>query len=152
MGYGLVEEAEGEIAALTWGVLAPGQRLPLGHRLHLIHAELLELMERWEPTEVAVEEPFVSQNPRTAIAIGQAQAVALVAAASRGIDAARYAPGEVKRAVTGYGGSSKEQIQRSVCIQLDIEDSDIPEDAADALAVALCHIRARTEKQMLAQG
>ena len=114
--------------------------------------ELLELMERWEPTEGAVEEPFVSQNARTAIAIGQAQADALVAAASRGIDAARYAPGEVKRAVTGYGGSSKEQIQRSVCIQLDIEDSDIAEDAADALAVALCHIRARTEKQILAQG
>ena len=152
MGYGLVEEAEGEIAALTWGVLAPGQRLPLGHRLHHIHTGLLELMERWEPTEVAVEEPFVSQNARTAIAIGQAQAVALVAAASRGMDAARYAPAEVKRVVTGYGGSSKEQIQRSVCMQLDIEDSDVAEDAADALAVALCHIRARTEKQILAQG
>ena len=152
MGYGLVEEAEGEIAALTWGVLAPGRRLPLGHRLHHIHTELLKLMERWDPTEVAVEEPFVSQNPRSAIAIGQAQAVALVAAASRGMDAARYAPAEVKRAVTGYGGSSKEQVQRSVCMQLDIEESDMAEDAADALAVALCHIHARTEKQILAQG
>ncbi len=152
MGYGLVEEADGEITALTWGVLAPAHRLPLGHRLHLIHTELLELMERWKPTQVAVEEPFVALNAKTAIAIGQAEAVALIAAASLGIDAARYAPSEVKLAATGYGGSSKEQIQRSVCMQLGIEDSDMAEDAADALAVALCHIRALAEKQVLAQG
>ena len=152
MGYGLVQEEAGQVEALTWGVLVPGQRLPLGRRLRLISMQLLEVMEQWKPTEVAVEDAFVSQNVRTAIAIGQAQAVALVASATFDIDAARYAPTEVKRAVTGYGNSTKEQIQRSVCMQLSIEESEVAEDAADALAVALCHIRSRVEKKIFSQG
>lgn len=109
-------------------------------------------MAYWKPEDMAVEEPFVSQNPRTAIAIGQAQAVVLVVAASRDIEVSRYTPREVKHAVSGYGNSSKDQVQISVRVQLGIESDDLEEDAADALAVAICHIQARTEKHIIAQS
>ena len=152
MGYALVQEVEGELSALTWGVLAPRSRLPLGQRLQEIYSGLLRFMDQWDPSEVAVEEPFVSQNVRTAMAIGQAQGVALMAAATRGIDAARYSPTQVKRAVTGYGGGTKEQVQQSLRMQLGADLSAIQEDAADALAVALCHLRTRRLETVLAQG
>ena len=152
MGYAVVEEADGEVSALAWGVLAPPPREHLGQRLHLIHSGLSDLMNQWTPHEVAIEEPFVSKNPRTALAIGQAQGVALIAAASRGIQAVRYSPRQVKQTVTGYGSATKEQVQQLVAMQFGIDGSDIPEDAADALAIVLCHLRARTEAQVLAQG
>ena len=152
MGYALVEEMEEEVSVLTLGVLAPRSRLSLGQRLHEIHEALLRLVAQWAPDEVAVEEPFVSQNVKTAMAIGQAQGVALMAAATHGIDAAQYSPAQVKRAVTGYGGGTKEQVQHSLRMQLDVDLSAIPEDAADALAVAVCHIRTRNLEAVLAQG
>lgn len=137
---------------LTCGVLAPRSRLSLGQRLQEIYAGLVRFMDQWDPSEVAVEEPFVSKNVRTAMAIGQAQGVALMAAATRGIGAARYSPMQVKRAVTGYGGGTKGQVQQSLRMQLDTDLSAIQEDAADALAVALCHLRTRSLEAVLAQG
>ena len=84
---------------LTWGIVAPSPRLALGKRLHQIHTELLALMDQWSPDQVAVEEPFVARNPRSALAIGQAQGIALMVAAGRGIEAIRYPPSQVKLAV-----------------------------------------------------
>ena len=135
----------------TWRVLAALELLSNGTGTHEIYTGLLGLMDQWDPSEVAVEEPFVSQNVRTAMAIGQAQGVALMAAATRGIDAARYSPTQVKRAVTGYGGGTKEQVQQSLRMQLSADLSAIQEDAADALAVALCHLRTRNLEPALAQ-
>ena len=151
-GYAVLQEEAGEVSVLAVGVLAPAARLPLGGRLHEIYMGLLELIGRWVPTEVAVEEPFVAKNARTAMAVGQAQGTALMAAAARGIDSVRYPPRQVKSAVTGYGGSGKEQVQLALQVQLDINGSTIQEDAADALAVALCHVRTRDRERVLAQG
>jgi crossover junction endodeoxyribonuclease RuvC len=134
------------------GVIVPDRRLSLAFRLNFIHQELLRLVDYWKPEDIAVEEPFVSQNPRTAIAIGQAQAIVLVVAASRDMEVSRYTPREVKHVVSGYGNSSKDQVKLSVRMQLEIKDHDLEEDAADALAVAICHIQARTEKRIIAQS
>ncbi|MBI4199774.1 MAG: crossover junction endodeoxyribonuclease RuvC [Chloroflexi bacterium] len=143
MGYGVVEEAGGAVMALGWGVLTARRGLALGERLHLLHRQLLALLERWSPTEIAVEEPFVARNVPAAMAVGQAQGVALMAAAARGIPVARYSPARVKNAVTGYGGSGKMQVQEAVRLYLGLDLPPDPEDAADGLAVALCHLQAR---------
>lgn len=152
MGYGLVQEdVDGGTSLLSWGVLTANPRLSLGKRLHRLYQELLELMERYPPDEMAVEEPFVSQNARAAMAVGQAQGVALMAAAARGVPAARYSPLQVKHAVAGHGGASKEQVQQAVMIRLGLAAAPVPEDAADALAVALCHVQARRATALLAR-
>jgi crossover junction endodeoxyribonuclease RuvC len=92
---------------------------------------------------MAIEEPFVARNVRAAMAIGQAQAVAMVAAADQGMSVSGYAPREIKRSVTDYGGSSKEQVQEMIRVLLGLPDELVQSsDAADALAVAICHINA----------
>ena len=150
MGYGLVEDgADADAQVVEWGVITAGSRLPLGERLFLLYQQLVALMEQYAPQEVAVEAPFVAKNTRTAMAIGQAQGVALMAAASRGITAVTYSPTQVKHAVTGYGGASKEQVQQAVAMHLGLDAAPDPEDAADALAVALCHCQARRGAAML---
>lgn len=152
MGYGLVEEdVDGGISAVTWGVLIAKRRLSLGERLYRLYQELMELMERYLPDEVAVEEPFVSLNARTAMAVGQAQGVTLMAAAAWSSPAARYSPLQVKHAVAGYGGASKDQVQQAVLTRLGLGAAPVPEDAADALGVALCHLQARRTAALLAQ-
>ena len=152
MGYGLLEgDVDGSTSAVTWGVLTVKPRISLGERLHRLYRELMELMERYSPDEVAVEEPFVSQNARTAMAVGQAQGVALMAAAARGTPAARYSPLQVKHAVAGHGGASKEQVQQAILMRLELGAAPLSEDAADALGVALCHLQARRASMLLAQ-
>lgn len=143
MGYGLVDDTGGEPAVVTFGVFTAKARQPLGERLHTLYQEMLALLSRYSPSEVAVEEPFVGMNPRAALAVGQAQGVALMAAASLGVPVARYAPAAVKQAVTGYGQASKEQVQQAVAMLLKADMETVPEDATDALAVALCHLQAR---------
>ena len=150
MGYGLLtEDGNGGPSVVTWGVFTASSRLSLGERLHTMYRELMELTERHAPDEVAVEEPFVSVNARTAMAVGQAQGVALMAAAARGLEAARYSPAQVKLAVTGHGGASKEQVQQAVRMYLGLDAVPGPEDAADALAVAICHLQARRSGALL---
>ncbi len=143
MGYGLIEASAWDDAkVMAWGVITASSHLPLGERLHHMYIELVELASLHAPSEVAVEEPFVAKNVRTAMAVGQAQGVALMAAAARGITVVRYTPTQVKHAVTGYGGASKEQIQQALVQHLRLDALPEPEDAADALAVALCHCQA----------
>ncbi len=143
MGYALLEEGDNGVTVLAWGVLTAAPRLSIGERLHHLYEQTLELAKQYTPDELAVEEPFVSVNVRTAMAVGQAQGIALMAAAARGIPATRYSPLQVKEAVTGYGAASKEQVQRAVQMHLGLDSAPMPEDAADALAVALCHLQAR---------
>jgi crossover junction endodeoxyribonuclease RuvC len=152
MGYGLVEEkANGVVSAVAWGVLVGKSHLSLGERLHHLYGDLLTIVEQYAPVEAAVEEPFVSVNARTAMAVGQAQGLALMAAAARGISIAHYSPRQVKQAVSGHGGASKEQVKQAVAMHLGLDAQDVPEDAADALAVALCHLQSRRVAALIAQ-
>ena len=143
MGYGLVDDTGGEPAVVAFGVLTAKAKQPIGERLHALYQEMLALFANYSPSEVAVEEPFVAMNPRTAMAVGQAQGVALMAAASLGVPVARYTPAEVKQAVTGSGRASKEQVRQALGMLLKSDIESAPEDATDALAVALCHLQAR---------
>jgi len=140
MGYGLIESRDNGIAMIDCGALTPPPRSPLGERLSFLYTHLIELILNFQPDAVAVEQPFTAKNPKSALAVGQAQAVAILAAANHGIPTHEYTPARIKQSVTNYGASSKEQIQEMVRLQLGLSRVPQPNDAADALAVALCHI------------
>lgn len=139
-GYGVVEEVQGELEPLAFGVIKTPADQPLPRRLQLIYRAISDLAEEWKPTAAAVEELFFSRNVRTAMSVGQARGVALLALADAGLDVAEYTPLAIKQAVTGYGNADKAQIQEMVRLLLRLEKVPRPDDAADALAVAICHL------------
>ena len=141
MGYGMIESQDDEIALVDCGALVSPARSPIGERLCYLYNELRGIILRLQPDVVVVEQPFVAKNVRSALAIGRAQAVALLAAAIKGIPTYEYTPTQVKQRVANYGASSKEQIQEMVRLQLGLAEIPQPNDAADALAVAICHLR-----------
>jgi crossover junction endodeoxyribonuclease RuvC len=115
-----------------------------------LYKKLCEVVARYRPDEVAIEEPFVAGNARSALAIGRAQAIAILAAANENLPISRYMPTQVKRQVTTYGGSDKEQVQEMVRLQLGLDQTPQPSDAADALAVAICHLHQKHVERLLA--
>jgi crossover junction endodeoxyribonuclease RuvC len=152
MGYGLIEEKNNEIQMLDCGVLTISKKTSASGRLHQLYLGLLAILSDGHPAEMAIEEPFVARNIRSALAIGRAQAVAMLAAANKGIPVYGYPPAKVKQAVTSYGCSDKEQVQHMVHIQLGLPQASRPRDATDALAVALCHLRERQLADVLSRG
>jgi len=140
-GYGIVTSEDGETALVAYGAIAAPERAGIGERLSYIFKQLDAIIETHRPDVVAVEQPFVAKNARTALAIGRAQAVAILAAALKDIPTHEYTPAQVKQRVANYGASRKEQIQEMVRLQLGLSEVPRPDDAADALAVALCHLQ-----------
>ncbi len=153
MGYGLLDFGDEALRCVAWGTLLGGPSREIGDRLHELHTGLRNVVARWAPDQLAIEEPFVSaqRGAKSAVAVGQAQAVALLVAAQCGLTVHRYLPASVKRAVANYGGGAKEQVQRSVRLLLGLGVEPMPEDASDAIAVALCHAQQLRAAQRLAQ-
>ena len=141
MGYGVLSVLDEQISLLKYGAWNTNSRSPIGERLCFLYTKLTDLIVELSPDMVAVEQPFVAKNAQSAFAVGRAQAVVILAAAVRKIPCYEYTPREVKQRVANYGASSKEQIQQMVMLQLGLADIPEPEDAADALAVALCHLQ-----------
>jgi crossover junction endodeoxyribonuclease RuvC len=152
MGYGVLDDIGDQPSMVECGVLTTRSAMPLSERLHELYLGLTDLLIRFRPEEMAIEDPFVARNVRSALAIGRAQAVAMVAAASHGIPVATYPPAKVKRGVANYGRGDKEQVQRMVCMQLGLSESPGTSDATDALAVALCHLREKQLSKLLARS
>ena len=151
MGYGVIESRDDEIVLVDCGALNRPARSPIGERLNYFYGELLAIISACRPDAVAIEQPFLASNVRVALAIGRAQAVAILAAANQGIPAYEYTPAQVKLRVANYGASSKEQIQEMVRLQLGLAQVPQPSDAADALAVAICHLRETHLENLLAK-
>jgi crossover junction endodeoxyribonuclease RuvC len=151
-GYGVVEETQtGDLKALAYGVVTTPSKMPMPERLQIIHRELLKLAREWEPDEAAVEEVFFSVNVKTAMSVGQARGVAILAMAEAGLTIGEYSPSAVKQALTGYGGADKHQMQEMTRMLLGLPEIPRPDDAADALATAVCHLhsaRLRTLEEM----
>ena len=143
MGYSILDldDDGGMPRCLAYGIFDGGRSKEIAERLHLLLGELQALAEHWAPDQLAIEEPFVAaaRGAKSAIAVGQAQAVALLIAARAGIPIHRYTPATVKSAVANYGAGDKAQVQRSVRILLGLGDKPMTEDASDAIAIALCH-------------
>jgi crossover junction endodeoxyribonuclease RuvC len=138
-GFGVVEGNGGRIRALefAWWKTSPRERPEL--RLKTIFEGVAELVARYEPDALAMEESFVGADPRTALSVGQARGAILVAAALAGVECTEYAPSSVKQAVCGYGRAEKAQVQRMVKAILSLQALPTPNHASDALAVAICH-------------
>lgn len=138
-GYGLVESDGDALSVVTYGAITTPADWQLPRRLQHIYAELAALIARYQPTDAVVEKLFFSKNVRTALSVGQARGVALLAAAQAGLAVAEYTPLQIKQAVVGYGRAEKIQIQQMVKLLLRLDTIPQPDDAADALAVAICH-------------
>ncbi len=141
LGYGVVAMEGEALEAVDFGVLTTPASLPLTSRLLLLFEGLTQIMDRVQPTEVAVEQLFFSRNVQSAFSVGQARGVALLAAARRGLAVSEYTPQQVKQAVAGYGKATKIQVQSMVQVMLALQQMPQPDDAADALAIAICHAR-----------
>lgn len=143
-GYGIVEwdghAREPRLVSLGAGGICPPRKALLPQRLALIYSELASIFERFRPDIIAVEEVFYSVNAKSAIRLGHVRGVALLAAATAGLAVAEYAPLTIKSTVTGYGLAAKEQVQFMVARLLSLPCAPEPADAADALAIAICHI------------
>ena len=138
-GYGIVHESAGRLRALDHGWWRTSARDRPQLRLKTIFDAVAELVARHEPDAVALEESFVGADARTALSVGQARGVVLVACAAAGVDCVEYAPAHVKKAVCGYGRAEKAQVQRMVKAILGLATTPTPHHAADALAGAICH-------------
>lgn len=147
-GYGLVEQHEA-LELIACGVITTPAGTPLPERLLAIHRQLGDLIRTHQPEAVAVEELFFSKNVRTAMSVGHARGVILLAAAQAGLPIYQYKPSEVKQAVAGYGAASKAQMQEMVRLLLDLETPPTPDDAADAVAIAVCHLHSMHLRYLL---
>ena len=141
-GYGAVRRAGGTSLPVAAGVITTPSGDPTPVRLAALLAELRALLAELEPEVVVVERVLFQANARTAMAVGQASGMALVAAAEAGVPVVQYSPNEVKQSVAGYGSAPKSQVQRMVQSLLSLPEPPRPPDVADALALALCHLAA----------
>ena len=138
-GYGVIEGEGDSLVVTTYGAVTTPANQPLAQRLQHIYRELRALITEWHPDSAAVEELFFSKNARTALSVGHARGVALLALTQAGLPIQEYKPAEVKQAVAGYGNAPKQQVQGMVQLLLNLDEMPRPDDAADALAVAICH-------------
>jgi crossover junction endodeoxyribonuclease RuvC len=127
--------------AVAAGVISTAPAEPVAARLRELHDDLAAVIAQYRPDEVAIEEIFVNRNLQTATSVGRASGVAMLAAASAGLEVFEYTPSAVKMGVAGYGDATKEQVQAMVARRLSLAVAPAPADAADALAVALCHLQ-----------
>jgi len=152
-GYGAVARDRAELRAVSAGVIRTDPARELPHRLAELEAELDALVHQLGPVAIAVERVLFQTNVRTAISVGQASGLALAVASRAGVPVVQYSPNEVKLAVAGDGRAGKEEVQRMVARMLRLPDVLEPPDAADALALALCHLwRDRVEVAIDAAG
>jgi len=148
LGYGILRIEGSRIECLQHGVITTTPRQPTPHRLRAIYLGVDQLFSIYQPDEVAFEELFFSKNVTTGMAVSAARGVALAACAQRTDELYEYTPMQVKQAVTGHGGAEKRQVQQMVKLLLHLDEIPKPDDAADAVAVALTHAHSRTMKHL----
>lgn len=139
-GYGLVEECNGTLKPVDYGVVTTSSNMRMSDRLIKIYDSINQIISYYNPDALAVEELFFNKNVKTALIVGHARGVAILAAAKKGIPIYEYTPLQVKQAVVGYGRAEKNQVQQMIKFLLRLREIPKPDDAADALAVSVCHI------------
>jgi crossover junction endodeoxyribonuclease RuvC len=152
LGFGVVRVEGSRMVALDGGVIETSADQPIERRLDRIHRALAELIEWHEPRALALEDLYFGRNVRSAMAVGQASAMAMLAGAQRGVRCFSYTPQAIKLAVCGSGSAGKRQVQRMVGTLLGLPDAPSPDHAADALAVAICHGGGAAQRQALEQA
>lgn len=151
-GVGLVQaNKSGELNAVHWSAILTPAKMALPERLESIHNELAAIIDEYKPQTAAVESLFFSRNARTAMSVGQARGVVLLTLQQAGIPISNYRPNEIKQGITGYGAADKKQMQMMVRTLLNLDETPQPDDAADALGVAIYHLRMAKFDKLAAQ-
>jgi len=149
-GFGFIQQdSAGTIHTVDYGVISTPAGMPLSFRLLSLYQAFNSLIERYRPQSAAVEKLFFQRNVKTAMSVGQARGVILLVLAQYEIEVVEYTPLEIKQAVSGYGGADKGQMQQMVSLILQLGEIPQPDDAADALAAAICHLHSRRIQQMM---
>ena len=149
-GYGLLHEHEdGSLSVIDYGVILTPADDPMPERLLTLNKKLKEIILLHRPISGAVEKLFFQRNVKTALSVGQARGVVLLTMVEAGLTIAEYTPLEVKQAVAGYGGADKNQVQQMVRALLGLNELPQPDDAADALAIAICHIHSNRMRSLI---
>jgi crossover junction endodeoxyribonuclease RuvC len=151
-GWGVLAVESDTTRVLGCSVIAPNARLPIEQRLQHIFSELGDVIANHLPTVMAIEEPFVGANVRSAMAVGEARTVAMLAATLAGLQVCHYPPARIKQSVAGYGLGDKRQVREMLRLQLGADDLPNDLNASDALAVALCHATAQRAASLIAQA
>ena len=139
-GYGLITEKRSKLVFIDHGIISTSKKESPQSRLRRIYSELKAIISEYKPKMIAIEKLYFGVNSKTAISVGQARGMSLLAAAEAKVPVTEYSPLEVKMAVTGYGKADKKQVQQMVKTLLRLSDLPKPDDAADALAIAICHV------------
>ncbi|MFA7302049.1 MAG: crossover junction endodeoxyribonuclease RuvC, partial [Candidatus Shapirobacteria bacterium] len=137
-GYGVIEDSSGKMICLEYGSIKTPAKRPLAERLLIIHTEVTKLLKKYQPDLVSVEHLFFCRNVTTAIAVGAARGILLLASEQAKVEIVEYTPSQVKQAISSYGAASKQQVQKMVKLFLNLKEIPKPDDAADALAMAIC--------------
>ncbi|MDJ0496886.1 MAG: crossover junction endodeoxyribonuclease RuvC [Acidimicrobiia bacterium] len=148
LGYGLVEARGHDVSARAAGVIRTDPSAGVGTRLAELYRDIDALLTEYRPDQAAIEQVFVNRNLQTATTVGRASGVVLLALAQHEIEVAEYSPSAVKRALSGYGNADKAQMKKVVAMRLGLKEAPSPADAADALAIALCHIQSAPLRRM----
>lgn len=148
-GYGIIDVIDGDLSAVTYGVITTSPKRSTPQRLQTIYQELNQLLEKYQPDAAAIEELFFGRNITTAITVGQARGVLMLALANANLPISEYSPPRIKDAVTGYGKANKAQVQLMVRNLLNLEETPRPDDAADGLAVAITHYQYKRYESLL---
>jgi len=151
-GYGCVDTDGRRHHLVICGAITVPARAAFPERLHIIHTKLAELIAGCQPDSVAIENLFHAKNVRSALKLGHARGVAMLAAVEAGVALVEYTPAEIKRAVVGYGRAEKAQVQQMLKLLLGLSVAPSPHDAADALAVAICHVHQHTHARLTGAG
>ena len=138
-GYGIIEKKNGKLHARKYGCIKTDKKEKFSVRLAIIYEELIRLIKKYKPSISSIEEIFFSENTKTAISVGEARGVSILASEHCGLEVFEYTPLQIKQALVGYGRAEKQQVQKMVKILLTLNEIPKPDDAADALAVAICH-------------
>ncbi len=150
-GYGVVEKTSNTLNELDCGYISSPARMAVYQRIYIVYKSVLQLLEQYSPEALAVEQLFFCKNVRTAMQVGEARGAVLTAAAQQDVQVFEYTPLQVKLAVAGYGRAEKKQVQQMVCLLLNLAEPPKPDDAADALAVAICHLQSSMFQKRVAE-
>lgn len=142
-GFGIIARQENKLTCLGYGSIKTSAKLNLADRLEIINSELSKIIKKYKPNLIAIEELFFCNNAKTALAVGQARGVAVLTAKLNKIKSVEFTPYQVKQAVSTYGHAKKDQVQRMVKLILNLKELPKPDDAADALAIAICAVNSK---------
>ena len=147
MGYGVIEKDGNNHVPLAYGVITTDKDMSMPDRLKVLYNGLMDVIAEYQPDEASIEQLYFNTNQTTAIFVGQARGVAILACANNGLSIYEYTPMQIKTSITGYGRAEKKQMQNMVRVYLGLEEVPKPDDAADALAAAICHSRMGTARK-----